>query len=64
MLDNNTMIIINGDERTLHGQIVQIMDIARQVGLVDQATSPKARLSQVRTTITLPRRIWSWTTAI
>ena len=37
LLDNNTMIIINGDERTLHGQIVQIMDIARQVGLIDQA---------------------------
>jgi len=37
LLDNNTMIIIHGDERTPHGQIVQIMDTARQVGLVDQA---------------------------
>ena len=37
LLDNNTMIIIHGDERTPQGQIVQIMDIARQAGLVDQA---------------------------
>ena len=43
-LDDNTVIIIQGDERTPHGQIVQIMDIARQVGLVDQviATEPQA----------------------
>ena len=42
-LDNNTMIIIQGDERSTHGQIAQIMDIARQVGLVDQviATEPQ-----------------------
>lgn len=42
ILDNTTMIIIQGDERSTHGQIVQIMDIARQVGLVDQviATEP------------------------
>ncbi len=42
-LDNNTMIIIQGDERSTHEQIVQIMDIARQVGLVDQviATEPQ-----------------------
>jgi biopolymer transport protein ExbD len=41
-LDNTTMIIIQGDERSTHGQIVQIMDIARQVGVVDQviATEP------------------------
>ena len=36
LLDNTTMIIIQGDERATHGQIVQIMDIARQVGVVDQ----------------------------
>jgi biopolymer transport protein ExbD len=41
-LDNTTMIIIQGDERSTHGQIVQVMDIARQVGIVDQiiATEP------------------------
>ncbi len=43
ILDNTTMIIIQGDERATHGQIVQIMDIARQVGIVDQviATEPQ-----------------------
>jgi biopolymer transport protein ExbD len=42
-LDNTTMIIIQGDERSTHGQIVQIMDLARAVGLVDQviATEPQ-----------------------
>ena len=42
LLDNTTMIIIQGDERATHGQIVQIMDLARQVGVVDQiiATEP------------------------
>ena len=42
LLDNTTMIIIQGDERCTHGQIVQIMDIGRQVGVVDQviATEP------------------------
>ena len=43
LLDNNTMINIQGDERSTHGQIAQIMDIARQVGLIDQviATEPQ-----------------------
>ena len=36
LLDNTTMIIIQRDERSTRAQIVQIMDIARQVGLVDQ----------------------------
>ena len=36
LLDNTTMIVIQGDGRTMHGQIVQIMYVARQVGLVDQ----------------------------
>ena len=42
ILDGTTVIIIQGDERATHGQIVQIMDIARQVGIVDQviATEP------------------------
>ncbi len=42
-LDNTTMIFIQGDEHATHSQIVQIMDIARQVGLVDQiiATEPQ-----------------------
>ena len=34
LLDDNTMIIIQGDERTPHGQLVQIMDTAHQAGLV------------------------------
>ena len=43
ILDTTTMIIIQGDERSTHGQIVQIKDIARQVGGVDQviATEPQ-----------------------
>ena len=42
-LDNTTMIFIQGDEHTTHSQTVQIMDIARQVGLVNQiiATEPQ-----------------------
>ena len=42
-LDNTTMIFIQGDERATHSQIVQIMDIARQAGLVNQiiATEPQ-----------------------
>ncbi|MDE2811358.1 MAG: biopolymer transporter ExbD [Gemmatimonadota bacterium] len=35
LLDNTAMIIIQSDDRTPHGQIVQIMYVARQVGLVD-----------------------------
>ena len=41
LLDNTTMIIIQGDERSSHSQIVQIMDIARQVGLVDQVIATR-----------------------
>ena len=43
LLDNNTMLIIQGDERSTHEQIAQIMDIAHQLGLVDQviATEPQ-----------------------
>jgi len=42
ILGNTTAIIIQGDERATHGQIVNIMDIAREVGLLDQviATEP------------------------
>ena len=42
-LDNTTLIIIRGDERATNSHIVQIMAIARQVGLVDQiiATEPQ-----------------------
>ena len=41
--DNTTMIIIQGDEDAARAQIVQVMEIARQVGLVDQviATEPQ-----------------------
>ena len=48
LLDNTTMIIIQGDDRTSRGHIVQIMDIARQVGLVDQviATEPQRKLTE------------------
>ena len=48
LLDNTTMIIIQGDEHATHSQIVQIMDIARQVGLVDQviATEPQRKLTE------------------
>ena len=48
LLDNTTMIIIQGDERTSRKHIVQIMDIARQVGLVDQiiATEPQRKLTE------------------
>ena len=49
-LDNTTLVIIQGDERATHSQIVQIMDIARQVGLVDQviATEPQTSGGQSR----------------
>ena len=49
-LDNTTLITIQGDERATHAQIVQIMDIARQVGLVDQviATEPQTSGGQSR----------------
>ena len=45
ILDNTTAIIIQGDERATHGQIVNIMDIAREVGVLDQviATEPSRR---------------------
>ncbi|MCE2448955.1 MAG: biopolymer transporter ExbD [Candidatus Latescibacteria bacterium] len=48
LLDDNTMIIIQGDERSTHEQIAQIMDIARQVGIVDQvvATEPQQAKGQ------------------
>ena len=35
LLDNTTMLVIQSDGHTPHGQIVQIMYVARQVGLVD-----------------------------
>ena len=35
LLDNTTMIVIQSDGHTPHGQVVQIMYVARQVGLVD-----------------------------
>ena len=45
ILDNPTAIIIQGAARATHGQIVHIMDIAREVGLLDQviATEPSRR---------------------
>ena len=48
LLDNTTMIIIQGDERATHSQIVQIMDIARQVGLVDQVITTKLQPAKAK----------------
>ena len=36
LMDSTSMIIIQVDKRVTHAQIVKIMDIARQAGLVDQ----------------------------
>ncbi len=36
LMDSTSMIIIQGDPLVSHAQIVEIMDIARQAGLVDQ----------------------------
>ena len=36
LMDSTSMIIIQGHKRVTHAQIVKIMDIARQAGLVDQ----------------------------
>ena len=47
-LDNTTMIFIHGDERATHSQIVQIMDIARQVGLVNQIINTKPQPAQAK----------------
>ncbi len=43
LMDSTSMIIIQGHKRVTHAQIVEIMDIARQAGLVDQviATEPQ-----------------------
>ena len=43
LLDNTTMIIIQSDTLVSHAQIVEIMDIARQAGLVDQIISPRPK---------------------
>ena len=65
LLDNTTMIIIQGDERATHSQIVQIMDIARQVGLVEQviatdgtATAAEAKVEAESSWDNRSRRIW------
>ena len=47
-LDNTTLIFIHGDERATHSQIVQIMDIARQVGLVNQIINTKPQPAQAK----------------
>ena len=59
-LDNTTMIFIQGDERATHSQIVQIMDIARQVGLVNQiiATEPQPAKDKVAAKPSPGNRIW------
>ena len=59
LLDNNTMIIIQGDERTPHGQIVQIMDIARQVGLVNQVIDTEREHGIWREAMASPPEEWS-----
>ena len=60
LLDNTTMIIIQGDERAPHGMIAGIMDIARQVGLVDQvvATKPQPEVTKVAVEPSRNNRIW------
>ena len=59
-LDNTTMIIIQGDELATHSQIAQIMDIARQVGLVDQiiATEPQPTKDKGAAKPRPDNRIW------
>ena len=54
------MIIIQGDERAPHGMIAQIMDFARQVGLVDQvvATEPQPEVANVAVAPSRNDRIW------
>jgi biopolymer transport protein ExbD len=49
-LDNTTVLIIQGDEMSFHGQVVKVMDVARQVGIIDLviATEPKDRIPQKR----------------
>ena len=60
LLDNTTMIIIQGDEPATHAQIVQIMDVARQVGLVDQiiATKPQPAKAKGAAKPSPDNRIW------
>ena len=59
-LDNTTMIFIQGDERATHSQIVQIMDIARQVGLINQmiATKPQPAKAKGAAKPSSDNRIW------
>ena len=59
-LDNTTMIFIQGDERATHSQIVQIMDIARQVGLINQiiATEPQPAKAKGAAKPSSDNRIW------
>ena len=59
-LDNTTMIFIQGDEHATHSQIVQIMDIARQVGLVNQiiATKPQPAKDKGAAKPSPDNRIW------
>lgn len=60
LLDNTTMIIIREDEPATHEQIVQIMDVARQVGLVDQiiATKPQPAKAKGAAKPSPDNRIW------
>ena len=59
-LDNTTMIFIQGDEHTTHSQTVQIMGIARQVGLVNQiiATEPQPAKDKGAAKPSSDNRIW------
>ena len=60
LLDNTTIIIIQSDERAPHGMIAGIMDIARQVGLVDQvvATEPQPEVTKVAVAPSQHDGIW------
>ena len=48
LLDNTTMLNILGDEKSFHGQVVKVMDIAMQVGIIDLviATEPQKRIPE------------------
>ena len=43
LFDNTTMLIIQADEKAFRGQVVKVMDIAKEAGIIDLvvATEPK-----------------------
>ena len=49
LMDGTSMIIIQVDKRVTHPQIVKIMDIARQAGLVDQIIAETDSIAAIAT---------------